>query len=255
MMNAWRSVCGAAACAAGLLLVIPASAEAQSCKGDRKLDVPMSFTLTIESAGRVHVSASGGKDKSGWVIPLGSGAWRLYDYAGRKLDQFSRASLGFASNDMMKETTIEGLVAGGTYTIEFASQDYCNNKGTFRQTITMPALQPETQAPTVSTPAIVRTGFLTYDQKIHFSATDDTGVARVAIFINGTLVNESRYTDNAGFRWWCDEYTLDNVTSTLEGPNTYYYYPSDYQGQACLVEIVVEDMLGNITTSQAELWL
>jgi hypothetical protein len=255
MIAARRSVSGAAACAVCLLLVIPASADAQSCKGDRKLDEPMPFSVTIESAGRVHVSASGGKDKSGWVIPFGSGAWRLYDYAGRKLDQFSRASLGFASNDMMKETTIEGLVAGGTYTIEFASQDYCNNKGTVRRTITMPAVQPEAQAPAVSTPTIVRTGFLTYDQKIHFSATDDTGVARVAVFINGTLVSESRYTDNAGFRWWCDEYTLDSVTSTLEGPNTYFSYPSAYQGQACLVEIVVEDMLGNITTSQAELWL
>jgi hypothetical protein len=254
MMSAWRNVAVAAVSAIGLL-VASGSAEAQNCKSDRRLDEPMSFAVTIESAGRVHVSASGGKDKSGWIIPLGSGAWRLYDHAGRKLDQFTRASLGFASNDMLKETTIEGLSGGGTYTIELASQDYCNNKGTFRRTITMPAIYPEAQAPTVSAPTIVRTGFLTADQKIHFSATDDTGVARVAIFINGTLVSESRYTDNAAFRWWCDEYTLDSVTSTVEGPNTYFSYPSAYQGQACLVEIVVEDMLGNVTTSQAELWL
>jgi len=59
---------------AALVVVFCGSASqavaAPNCRSDRKLDVPMQFVVDIQSAARVHVSAYGGSDKSGWVIPL-----------------------------------------------------------------------------------------------------------------------------------------------------------------------------------------
>jgi len=215
----------------------------------------MQFSATVESAGRVHLSAFGGADKSGWVIPLGYGTWRLYDASGRQIDFFTRSDLGFASKDMLKETYLEGLVPGESYTIELASQDYCNNKGTFRQVVTMPQAAPESNNPEVSVPGIVQIGFMTYNPALQFSVTDDTGVRRVAVHINGALVKEYRYSDGASFRWWCDPYPVDAVESSLEGPNFYYAYPSSYRGTSAIVEIVVEDVLGNRSVSSAQLVL
>jgi hypothetical protein len=231
---------------ATLLIICPRAAAAASCKGDKKLDVPMQFSVTFQSAGRVHLSAFGGADKSGWVIPLGYGTWRIYDASGRQLDFFTRADLGFASKDMLKEANLEGLVPGESYTIELASQDFCANQGTFRNVVTVPAPDAETNGPTVSTPTIVQVGgFGSFNPALHFSATDDTGIAHIAIYFNGALVKEYRYFDGVGFRWWCDVYPLDSVQSSLEGPNYYYSYPSQFRGTTAVVEIVVEDLLGN----------
>jgi len=234
---------------------LPGTAAAASCNGDRKLDVPMQFRVTIVGAGRVHVSAFGGSDKSGWVIPVAYKGWRLYDASGREVDYFTRADLGFASKDMLKETNLDGLVPGASYTIELMSQDYCNNKGTFRQAVTMPAAAPETNSPAVSTPDIIQVGFMSANPALQFSATDDTGIARVAIYINGALAKEYRYADGVGFRWWCDPYTLDGVQSTLEGPNFYWSYPTQYRNTVALVDVVVEDLFGNHTTSSAQLYM
>jgi hypothetical protein len=155
----------------------PSHAYAASCRGDRKLDVPMQFVVDIQSPARVHVSAYGGSDKSGWVIPLGYGAWRLYDSSGRQVSFFTSADLGFASNDMLKETNLEGLVPGMSHTIELASQDYCGNIATSRKTMTMPALRVEFNASAVSTPTVVLVGFQTAVSKtLQFSAADDTGI-------------------------------------------------------------------------------
>ena len=237
-----------------LLATLPARADAASCNGDRKLDVPMQFNIDIQSASRVHVSAFGGSDKSGWVIPVAYGGWRLYDASGQQVDFFTRADLGFASKDMLKETNIDGLLPGASYTIELISQDYCNNKGAFRQTVTMPGATAESNAPSVSALSLVPVGFMTMSSALSFSATDDSGIARVSIFINGVLAKEYRYADGVSFRWWCDEYPVDGVQSTLEGSNFYWKYPSTYAG-AATVDVVVEDVLGNQTVSSAQLYL
>jgi hypothetical protein len=250
-----RSVLPVALIFTGSLAVLPGTATAASCNGDRKLDVPMQFRATVLSAGRVHVTAFGGSDKSGWVIPVDYRGWRLYDATGREVDYFTRADLGFASKDMLKETNIDGLVPGASYTIELMSQDYCNNKGTFRQSVTMPAAAPESNSPVVSTPNIIQVGFMSANPALRFSATDDTGLARVAIYIDGVLAKEYRYANGVGFRWWCDVYPVDGVQSTLEGPNFYWPYPTQYRYRAALVDIVVEDLLGNHTTTSAQLYL
>jgi hypothetical protein len=228
---------------------------ASNCRGDRKLDVPMQFVVDVQSAARVHVSAYGGSDKSGWVIPLGYGAWRLYDSSGRQVSFFTSADLGFASNDMLKETNLEGLVPGMSYTIELASQDFCANIGTSRKTVTMPPLSVESNAPAVSTPTVVLVGFQTSAWKtLQFSATDDTGIKHLTVLINGTVVSEYDYGTGSAFRWWCNSYTLDTVQSTLEGPNFYVSYPSAYAGPS-LVEVVVDDWFGNRTIKSATLGL
>lgn len=239
----------------GAHVLIPRTADAASCNGDRKLDVPMRFNVDIQSASRVHVSAFGGSDKSGWVIPVAYGGWRLYDASGQQVDFFTRADLGFASKDMLKETNIEGLVPGASYTIELISQDYCNNKGVFRQAVTMPSATAESNAPSVSALSLVQVGFMTGSSALRFSATDDSGIERVSIFINGVLAKEYRYADGVSFRWWCDEYPVDGVQSTLEGPNFYWKYPSSTYAGAATVDVVVEDVLGNQTVSSAQLYL
>ncbi len=238
----------------GALVVTPRTADAASCKGDRKLDVPMQFDVTIHGPGRVHLSAFGGSDKSGWVIPVTYGGWRVYNAFGQQVDFFTRADLGFASYDMLKETNIDGLVPGASYTIELASQDYCGNTGVFRRTVTMPTAAPESNLPVVSTLDIVQVGFMSANSALRFSAFDDSGVARVSISINGTLAKEYRFSDASGFRWWCDEYPFDSVTSTLEGPMFYWKYPTTYSGLVT-VDVIVEDLLGNQTVSSAQLYL
>ena len=237
-----------------LLALLPARADAASCKGDRKLDVPMQFEVTVQGPGRVHVSASGGSDRSGWVIPVVYGGWRLYNAFGQQVDFFTKSDLGFASYDMLRETNIDGLVPGASYTIELISQDYCNNKGSFRSTLTMPQTVVESNNPAVSTLDVVQVGFMTANSALRFSATDDSGIAHVSIFINGVLAKEYRYADGVSFRWWCDEYPVDGVQSTLEGPNFIWTYPSTFRGPAT-VDVIVEDLLGNQTIRSAQLYL
>jgi hypothetical protein len=170
--------------------------------------------------------------------------------------QVPQGDLGFASQNMLKEVNLEGLVPGASYTIELISYDFCARMGSTKAAITMPWNQPETSAPLVSVPTIVRTGFQTsVSSAIHFSATDDIGIERIAVYINGMLVKEYSYFDGKGFRWWTNPYTLDSVQSTLEGPNLYVYYPNTFNGQYALIEIVATDVNGNTTTTSARLWL
>jgi hypothetical protein len=146
--------------------------------------------------------------------------------------------------------------ADQSYTIELTSMDYCANKGTFRHVVTMPSASPEGNAAIVSGLSTIRVGFLnSYFSQLHFSATDDTGIDRVAKYINGTLLTAYRYFDGVRFRWRCDPYTLDSVQSTLEGPNFYVSYPDGYKGVLATVEVVVEDLSRNKTRSSAQLLL
>jgi hypothetical protein len=241
-----------------LSVASPIWSYAASCKGDRKVDSPMQFSVVAESAGRVHLSAFGGSDRSGWIDvgTLGMGAWTIFDGSGRKLDLFLPSPLVFASLHMLWETNLEGLIPGASYTIQLASMDACSNLAYVRQSITMPESTPENVSPLASTPEIVWTGFLGSSSTVlHFSATDDTGIQRVAIYFNGSLLKEYHYFDNVAFRWWADPYDGDVSQSTLEGPNYYVSYPDTFRGQSGLVEVVVEDFFGNTTTSSAELGL
>jgi hypothetical protein len=231
----------------------PSKSGSYSCKGDKQLDVPMQFAATVESAGRVHVSAFGGSDKSGVVSPVN---WRVYNASGALIDYFPRTNLAFVSPDMLKETNLEGLIPGASYTIELTSQDFCAHLGTVRNSVTMHPAIPETNPPVVSTPTLVQVGLQTGEfTQLQFAVTDDTGVQDVALYINGTKVAEYEYFDGVSIRWWCDPYPADAVLSVLEGPNYYVNYPTTYKGSYASVEVVVVDLFGNRSTSSAQLLL
>jgi len=235
------------------LVVSERASYAASCRGDKKVDVAMQFSVTIQSAGRLHLSAYGGSDKSGAVVPVG---WRLYDGSGSVLDYFPTADLGFAWQSMLSETNLEGLIPGGSYWIELISRDVCGNQGTFRRSTLMPQARPETLAPVLSAPVLVSTGLQVGQfTEIQFSLTDDTGIRDVTVSINGTVIKEYKYFDNVTFRWWCDPFAPDGVQSTLEGPNYYVYYPDTYKNQDALVEVVAVDFFGNRSVTSALLWL
>jgi hypothetical protein len=237
-----------------ILFMVPSQAYARgggfpNCKSDKILDVPMPFVVDVQSAGRVHLSASGGSDKSGAVFPLG---WHLFDSSGTQIDYFPTSDLGFASQDMLKETNLEGLVPGATYVIQLVSSDLCGHQGFTRQVVTMPQATPEFNPPVLSAPTLVRTGIQVGQfTAIQFSVTDNTGIQDVTISINDTVIQEFKYFDGATFRWWCVPYAADGVQSTLEGPNFYVYYPDSYKNQSALVEVVAVDLFGNRSVTSA----
>jgi hypothetical protein len=219
-----------------------------SCKGDKRLDAPMQFTATV-LGNQVHVVASGGADKSNWVVPS---VWRLYA-SGKLVDYFPKSTLVFVSESMLAKAHLDGLAAGA-YDIELTSTDFCNNKGIFRTTVTVTTPQPENDPPTLSTPSLALLGLQTGQfSQIQFSLTDNTGIQRVAVFINGTKLKEFTYYDGVNIRWWCDDYPTDATVSVLEGPNYYVTYPTSYKGQYSLVEIDAVDVVGNVSRTSA--WL
>ena len=245
----------------GALVAFPGIAQAQkkggggstgstSCKGDRALDTPMQFTATVQGS-RVHLSASGGADKTGWVVPS---VWRIYDALGKQVDYFPKTVLVFVSDDMLREANLEGLVPGASYTIELTSVDFCNNAGIARRSIVLPQPASELNTPNLSMPALASIGLQTGQfTQLQFSVTDDTGIREVAVYIAGTKIQEYRYYDGVNYRWWFDNYPADNTQSVLEGPNYYVNYPTSYQGQYVLVEVDATDVLGNVSRTSA--WL
>ena len=235
-----------------LLLSANDAHAAYSCRGDRRLDVPMQFTPVVQSAGRVHVSASGGSDKSKSVAPS---AWRVYDSSNVQVDYFPKGMMAFVSMNMFREVNVEGLLPGETYTIELDSVDFCNNVGIVKKTVTMAVTLAETNAPSVSAPALVQVGLQAFFTELQFSTTDDTGVSEVAVYANGVQLADYVYYDRTHVRWWCDYYNADNTLSTLEGPNYYVSYPDSMKGSSALVEVVVTDVYGNQTVQSAVLGL
>jgi hypothetical protein len=232
----------------------PPSSGSYSCKGDKQLDVPMQFTATIESAGRVHVSAFGGSDKSAYVEPYIVGAWRVYDSLGNQVTFFTD-NLLFNSIDMLKETYLEGLLPGA-YSIQLTSMDLCGNLGYRRQPITIPQLTPEANPPVISAPTIVQTGALgAYGYCLYFTATDDTGIRHIAVYVNGSLIAERDYFNGASFRWWTAFYPKDSILYPFEGPSFTLTYPDSYKGQPSVVQVVAEDLFGNQFTATAQLML
>jgi hypothetical protein len=224
---------------------------ANNCKSDRRLDAAMQFAVDVQSAARVHVSAYGGSDRTNYVVPY---YWRVYNSQGRQVDSFPRTPLVFVSPNMLRETNIEGLLPGESYTFELTSRDSCNNLGVVRKAITMPSLSAESNAPEVTNPAIVMVGILGAEsRRVQFAATDETGVQEITMLINGTVVSNQKY--GVTFRWWCDDYPDDEVLSGFEAPNYYLAYPNSYAGTYSLVEVVVVDVAGNTTTLSAMLFL
>src|SRR5262249_13171788 len=175
--------------AAGLFTIFVCSSHAlaYNCKSDRRVDVPMDFAIRSESAFRIHLSAYGGSDKSGLVMPAVSGAWRVYDAAGKQLDYFSQAMVIGASSNMMRDTNLEGLVAVASYTIELTTQEACANKRSVKRSVLMPAAVSEANIPAVSTPTLVQTGGWGFSSmSLSFQVTDDSGIQDIEVFINGT---------------------------------------------------------------------
>jgi len=232
-----------------LLLVAssPALAASYNCKGDRRLDAPMQFVADVVGS-HVHLSASGGSDKSGWVAPA---VWRVYNGAGKQLDYFPKDLLVFVSQDMVKKANLEGLIPG-TYTIALTSTDFCNNQGTVTRSINVTTPLPELNPPDLSAPTLVLVGLQTGQfSQIQFRVTDDTGVQKIAVYISGTQIKEYTYYDGVNVRWWFDDYPNDGTKSALEGPNYYVNYPTSYKGQYALVEVDVTDVLGNVSRTSA----
>lgn len=221
-----------------------------SCKRDRVVDAPMAFVFDTAklTAAQLHASAYGGSDRSGSIKPT---AWALYDATGQQLDVFPQSLLAWTSANMLKDVNLDGLVPGSTYTLALTSQDWCGNIGVLSQTITLPAGTGESDVPTVSEPRSVGVGLMGYSTTlISFDATDNTGVAKVTVLIDGTPVSSFTYANGRSVRWWFDEYD-DGTQSTLEGPRYYITYPDSYRGAAHSVEVEVEDVYGNRAVSSA----
>jgi hypothetical protein len=224
------------------------AAAAYNCKSDRRLDAPMQFAATVQGS-RVHLSASGGADKSGWVVPS---VWRIYDASGKQIDYFPKGLLVFVSENMLREANLEGLVPGASYTIELTSVDFCNNPGIARKSMTLPQPAAEVNTPNLSTPTLAYIGLQTGQfTQLQFSVTDDTGIREIAVYVAGTKIQEFKYYDGVSYRWWFDNYPADNTQSVLEGPNYYVNYPTSYKGQYVLVEVDATDVLGNVSRTSA----
>jgi hypothetical protein len=223
-----------------------------NCKSDKVVDVPIQFVVDVQSAARIHMSAYGGSDKSGLIYPT---VWNLYDSTAKLVDYFPKALVVWTSSNMYKEANLEGLVPGASYVVELVSQDSCNNRGTVRRSVTLPVAAPESSVPVLSVPSLVQVGLIGSFTEVTFSATDDTGLVDVIVYINGTAIQHFIYDNAVTYRWWFDNYPFDNTQSTLEGPNYYISYADEYKGQTALVEVVAVDVYGNRSVTSAVLGL
>ena len=162
----------AAVALAGVFAMWPSQAfAAYSCKRDKQLDVAMQFAVDVQGPGRVQVSAYGRSDKSTVVVPS---EWRVYNAAGAKIDYFPKALVVFVSMNMFRETNIDGLEPGATYTIELASRDFCNNAKTVREAVTMPAAGTDAEAPELSEPGLVQIGLQSFTNVLNFLTEDES---------------------------------------------------------------------------------
>ena len=221
---------------------------AYNCKADKRLDVPMQFSAVIESNGRLHLSASGGSDKSGWVAPYNSGAWRVLN-GSTVVTRFTDGMFAFASTDLLKESYVEGLLPGA-YTIELTSTDLCGNRGVTKQSITIKQPAWEGTPPAISAPQLTLVGgYLgATSYTLYFTATDDTGIKRLTIESNGHPIAEYKYFNGTSYRWWTAFYPQDSELTAFEGPSFYVMYPPELKGQ-CGVQVTGEDVFGNLFTA------
>ena len=224
---------------------------AYNCKGDKQVDVPIQFVVAKQGAARVRLSAYGGSDKSGYVVPS---VWRLYS-GGRQVDYFPKTNLVFVSKNMLKEANLDGL-APGNYEIELTSLDWCNNARAVRQPLTIAVPSGDAVLPNLSTPTTVLVGLQSGQfSQIQFELTDDSGIQRVTVSINGTIIKDYQYANGVAFRWWFELYPSDNTLSVLEGPYYYVNYADSYKGTYSYVEVVAVDVNGNESRQSAMLVL
>jgi hypothetical protein len=222
-----------------------AKAASYNCKGDKQLDSPMDFSAVLESPGRLHLSASDGADKSNYVAPNIIGAWRVYDAAGKQVTQYTDTMLLFASAQQLTEVYVEGLTAG-SYTVDLTSADLCGNQGHMRRSVTIPAPGVDSNLPQVSGPRVIQVSSLGATAWVlNFSATDDTAIKHVALYIDGNVIVDYRYFNGTSFRWWTGFYPDGSSLAALEGPTYYVGYPDSYKGQTHTVEVVGDDLAGN----------
>jgi|KBSMisStaDraftv2_1062788.scaffolds.fasta_scaffold120617_3 hypothetical protein len=250
-MKLTRALGVAAIATIGVAAMFPTQASAgpsYSCKRDKQLDTAMQFAITEQAAGKLHVSAYGGSDKSTVVTPS---EWRIYNAAGAKIDYFPKALMIWVSMNMFKETNIDGLEPGATYTVELVSKDFCNNAKSVSKTVTMPLSGNDAQPPDLSAPGLVAIGMAGSTNVLNFTTDDDSGTGQVSVFISGDKIADYVYENNVNVRWWTNDYPDDNSQSTLEGPNYYIAIPDKYKGGAHDVEVVVTDVNGNQSTTNA----
>jgi hypothetical protein len=136
-----------------------AKAASYNCKSDRQLDIPMDFSSTLETPGRLHLSGFGGADKSNYVAPNIIGAWRIYDAAGKQVTQYTDTMLLFASAQQLMEAYVEGLTPG-SYAVDLTSSDLCGNQGHTRRTLAVPAPGFEPNMPRISGPRVMQVSSL-----------------------------------------------------------------------------------------------
>jgi len=232
-----------------------AKASSYNCKSDRSLDNPMDFSATLETPGRLHLSAVGGSDKSNYVAPNIIGAWRIYDASGKQVTQYTETTLLFASAQQLTEVYVEGLTAG-SYTVDLTSTDFCGNAGHMRRSVAIPSPGADSNLPQISGPRVMQVSSLGATAWVlNFSATDDTAIKRATVYIDGNVVANYNYFNGTSFRWWTGYYPDGSSLATLEGPTYYVGYPDSYKGQMHTVEVVADDLAGNrsIVTAQAVL--
>jgi hypothetical protein len=197
------------------------------------------------------LSGFGGADKSNYVAPNIIGAWRIYDAAGKQVTQYTDTMLLFASAQQLTEAYVEGLTPG-SYTVDLTSSDLCGNQGHTRRTLAVPAPGFEPNLPRISGPRVMQVSSLGATAwLLNFSATDDTAIKHVALYIDGNVIVDYNYFNGTSFRWWTGYYPDGSSLATLEGPNFYISYPATYVG-AALVEVVVDDWFGNRSTLSRE---
>jgi hypothetical protein len=250
--NPWLSL--AALVVALVSFPSQAFARGYNCKSDKVVDKPMQLAVDIESAGRVHLSAYGGSDKSGWIAPYNNGAWRVYDSSGKQLTRFTDSLFLFASTDLLRETYLEGLVPG-SYSIDLTSMDFCGNLGHSKGSFTIQTPVPEANDPAISDLQVVMVGsFGATAYTLYFTATDDTGIKHLSVSVNGSPIAEFNYFNGTSFRWWTALYPADGTLTAFEGPSFSLMYPDAYKGQ-CGVQVTGEDLFGNQFTATSQVCL
>lgn len=247
-------ITAAAVLALTSLSAAPASAKpAYSCKRDKIVDAPMQFTAAVVG-NRVRLSAFGGSDKSGWVAPYNNGAWKVFDASGTQVTRFTESLLAFASTEMLKESHLEGLLPG-TYTIRLTSFDLCGNQGTFQRSVTIAEPVFESTPPTVTDLQPMQlSSFGAAAWVLYFSASDNTGIKRVIVEADGSLLADFSYYNGTSYRWWTEFFPDDSTVTAFEGPVFYIGYDSAYRGR-CGVRVTAEDVSGNRTTATGDFCL
>jgi hypothetical protein len=232
----------AAALGGSLLTAAPvqaARAGGYNCKPDKVLDAPAQISVQIQSAWRIHITATPGSDKSGvanvesYSISGGGGTYTAPDPGSLYIDDAAK----------LMAVNVEGLRPGTRYSIIATSRDVCGNTGVSRTAeVTMGPSVQETVAPTLTTPAIeFYWALITVVPAVVVRATDDTAVVRVQFFAGDTLVQD---TDLSGPHWWAD----------ADAPPAYKWFISNqYRGTTQVMRVVATDAYGNTRTTTATL--